>query len=385
MNLIKRLLSCSAIAAIAVATLSSCSKEYSADEPFPDVYTSTIFVSSNNRIVYALDRETGKRKWEFQTDAPVHATPVLFKGRLYIGTTGGTLYALDPQYGTQLAKREFHSGIYATPLGYEDRLIVPILSDTVFALNPDTLNGDPFWIRAVEGQIYASPTTHTIENRGEVGLFIATTGNKVYAIDVVEGDLLWTYTPTTAGAFYSSPCVVSDKFLYIGNDNGNLYSVNTTDGLQNWEFLTGGQVRSSPIAIGGNVLVGSNDRYFYSIDSTTGLERWKVQTSDRIVSSPAVDNQYVYFGCYDFNLYCVDIIDGTVHWKKLTFGLIQSSPLVYGGTVYVGSFDKNLYALDTADGGTKWVYNVNGQMECSPILDTVGGAAVPSISGSYRF
>lgn len=366
-------------------TIFSCKKEYSPDNPFPDVYTSSIFISSNNRIVYALDKETGKRKWEFQVDGEVHATPVLFKGGLFIGTTQGTLYKLDPQYGKVVAKRTLYSPILATPIGINDRLIVPVQNDTVYAFNPDDINADPIWKKAVGDQISSSPAIHTIAGRSETGLFIAGTSNKVYALNLDDGSILWTYTPTDAGSFYSSPCVVNDSFLYIGNDNGNVYSVQTYDGIQRWQFVTDGAVRSSPISVGGNILVGSSDRYLYSIDSTTGHLRWKVQTGDRIISSPTVDNQYVYFGCYDFNLYCVDIIDGTLKWKKQTFGLIQSSPVIVNGTVYFGSFDKNLYALDTADGGTKWFYDVEGQMECSPIVDTVGGAAVPSISGSYRY
>jgi hypothetical protein len=37
------------------------------------------------------------------------------------------------------------------------------------------------------------------------------------------------------------------------------------------------------------------------------------------------------------------------------------------------------------DGSQKYIFNVNGQMATSPIIDSVGGAAVPSISGNYRY
>ncbi len=69
----------------------------------------------------------------------------------------------------------------------------------------------------------------------------------------------------------------------------------------------------------------------------------------------------------------------------VTGGLIKSSPVIYKGDVYFGSFDKILFRLDAMDGSQKFSVNINGQMETSPIIDTVGGAVVPSISGNYRY
>lgn len=384
MNYTKHAIAYTSLLCVMIIGAVSC-KKYSDDEPLPDIYKSSVFVSSDNRIVYSLDKETGKKNWEFQADAPVKATPVLFKDALYIATTNGTLYKIDRQYGKEIDKRTFYSPIYATPIGYNNMLIVAVYSDTVYAVNPDSISGDLIWKKSTGGQIQASPTIHTIAGRGETGLFIGSMANKVLALNIDDGSTLWTYTPADAGAFYSSPCVSNDSFLYTGNDNGYLYAVKTYDGNQKWQFHTDGQVRSSPISIGGNVLFGSSDRYFYSVDTATGLLRWKVLTDDRIVSSPAVDNQYVYFGSYDFYIYCVDIIDGTTKWKTKTFGLVQSSPVVADGNVYCGSYDKNLYVLDTADGGQKWVFDVMGQMATSPVVDTLGGVAVPSISGAYPF
>ncbi|MFT4062290.1 MAG: PQQ-binding-like beta-propeller repeat protein [Edaphocola sp.] len=389
MNIRIQFLAMATAVTLCATGLYSC-KDYSSDEPLPDVYTQTLYVSSNNQIVYALDPLTGEKKWQFSVDGEVHATPLVYNNKVYIATATGVVYKLNTLTGEQEATRSFGAAIEGTPLVRNGVLIVPS-GTTIYAVDPGTLNDyfvSPHVLSYnIGGIINASPTVHDIDiTDGSQALIVAGANNKVVALnqDLAE---VWTATAPDAGAFYSSPCVVNNKYCYIGNDNGYMYCFNTTasDSLA-WKYKTGGQVRSSPIQIGGNVLFGSNDRNFYSVDSATGLLRWKVLTGDAVESSPAVYNQYVYFGSYDAHFYCVDIIDGTVNWEWVTAGLIKSSPLIYNGDVYFGGFDKNLYRLDASTGAQKmFPVDIYGQMETSPIIDTVGGAVVPSISGSYKW
>src|SRR5690606_40202363 len=76
----------------------SCNK-YSSDQPFPDVYTPTIFTASNNKIIYALDPKTGATKWKLSVEAEVHATPVVFDNALWVGAVDGTLYKINKATG----------------------------------------------------------------------------------------------------------------------------------------------------------------------------------------------------------------------------------------------------------------------------------------------
>lgn len=364
--------------------VTSCKKNYSPDTPFPPTYTASVFTGSNNKMVYSVDLQTGEIKWKVPVDAEVHATPTLLNNTVWVGTMSGHLYQLDRRTGSILQDKIFaNSPIQATPLAYKGHLLVAA-GNTLHCINVNTLAD--VWSYNAGSTIYATPTLHKIPGKDKAtpAVFLATLSNKVVALDTT-GAPIWQFAPSGGQAFYSSPCVVNDSFLYIGNDNGKVYAVNIQNGTQKWAFSTLGMVRSSPIQIGGNVLVGSNDRNLYSIDSATGLLRWKVAATDQIVSSPAIANQYVYFGSYDGFIYKVDIIDGHLVWKKPTFGLIKASPTIYRGSVIIGSFDKNLYNLDTADGAQIWVRDMQGQMEASAIIDTLGGAAVPSISGDYKY
>lgn len=370
-----------AFALLSIAGLSSC-HDYSPDEPLPVTYTASIFTANNNQMVYSVDPKNGDVKWKTHVDGAVQATPVLYNSALWVITVNGHLYKLSYKTGEVISDRQISAtNVEGTPLAFNGNLLVPA-GNTLYCINTGTLEDN--WTFNAGNVIPSSPTLHNIPDIANPAIFISTVGNRVIALDI-DGNQLWQFSPAGGQSFYSSPCVVSDSFLYIGNTNGNMYAVNTQDGSQKWAFTTQGQILSSPIQIGGNVLFGSNDRNFYSVDSATGLLRWKVQTADMITSSPTVANQYVYFGSYDGTMYCVDIIDGHIKWTRQSFGLINASPLVYKDAVYIGSYDKNLYKLDTADGGEFWVRNLQGQMKASAILDTVGGAIVPSISGDYKY
>lgn len=388
MNLRKRYWILAASAFFALSGLNSC-KDYSPDTPLPEEYSRTLFVSSNNQIVYALDPISLEKKWKFSVNAEVTSTPMIYNKALYVGTTSGTLYSINVETGAQNTTRNFAAPIIGTPIMRGDMLLV-VAGTAIHALNATTLDDyyDPLINTSTYdygGQVMSSPAIHNIAGGEQKAIFVSVMNNTVVAInDHLQN--IWTYTPAEAGAFYSSPCVVNDSFLYVGNDNGNVYAIRTVNNTTKWTFATGAQVRSSPVQIGGNVLVGSDDRNFYSIDSATGLLRWKVLTGDAIQSSPTVFNQNVYFGGYDAKFYCIDIIDGTVKWTQQTQALIKSSPVYYNGDIYFGGFDKLLYRLDAMTGAQKvFPFSVNGQMATSPIIDTLTGIAVPSISGDYKY
>ncbi len=58
--------------------------------------------------VYALDAETGRRRWRYKTDGRVSCDIAFAAGVVYAGSEDGHLYALDAKTGTKRWKR--HAG-----------------------------------------------------------------------------------------------------------------------------------------------------------------------------------------------------------------------------------------------------------------------------------
>ena len=73
--------------------------------------------------MYALDAESGKLRWRFQTDGEVRSSPAIAGGLVYIGSNDDHLYALDAEVGDLVWKYET-----------DDDIRVPVLSigETVY-------------------------------------------------------------------------------------------------------------------------------------------------------------------------------------------------------------------------------------------------------------
>ena len=62
----------------------------------------TVYVGSPDHNVYALDGQTGVKKWAFKTGAEVHSCPAIgADGTVYVGSNDRKLYALDGQTGAR--------------------------------------------------------------------------------------------------------------------------------------------------------------------------------------------------------------------------------------------------------------------------------------------
>jgi outer membrane protein assembly factor BamB len=61
----------------------------------------TVYVGSDDRRLYAIDRATGKERWRFETGDWVRSTPVAADGVVYFGSWDGHLYALDAESGKE--------------------------------------------------------------------------------------------------------------------------------------------------------------------------------------------------------------------------------------------------------------------------------------------
>ncbi len=67
----------------------------------PVVTDDTLYVGSDNKLV-AVDLQSYKKRWEFETDGVVSSSPALAGTTIYVGSGDGRLYALDAATGEKL-------------------------------------------------------------------------------------------------------------------------------------------------------------------------------------------------------------------------------------------------------------------------------------------
>jgi outer membrane protein assembly factor BamB len=191
------------------------------------------------------------------------------------------------------------------------------------------------------------------------------------AYNAYTGEIVLNYTDYQG---YTSP-TVAEGMIYFGSVfRGGVFALDAATGSKIWNYITGGEVTSSPAVAYGRVYFESGDGNIYALDALSGSKIWnyKMNEPSRYMdSSPAIVDEHVYVGGRD-DIYCFDALTGDKIWNYSIPGVRSSgsSPAVANGHVYVGSIGGNVYAFNASTGAQIW--NATGGSSSSPAV--AGGA-----------
>ena len=127
------------------------------------------------------------------------------------------------------------------------------------------------------------------------------------AAQVSKLKLKWAFGFPKGDTAFGQPTVVSGR-IFVGSDNGYVYSLDAKSGCVYWSFHAKSGVRTAPVVAGVVGSTGSTHAvYFgdmranaYAVDAATGRQIWTQDLSDhytaRITAAPAVYEGRVYFG-----------------------------------------------------------------------------------------
>ncbi len=285
------------------------------------------------------------------TGGPITSSVVAAEDRIFAGSADGNLYGFNPD--TDVVQHVYSVGAPETSSPAAANGVITVgntagmIQDYSDRCEPGVFDGKCL----VEGQVQTS---------GPIDASPIVTGNTIY-VGNDAGELLslgaspsnmkvkWS-TTLSASAIRSSPAL-AQGVLVVGDDDGNVYGVDSTTGAHLFSVATAGPVRSSPAISNGIAYVGSDDGKLYAINTATGAVKWTMTTGGKVESSPAVSGSFVYVGSEDGKVYAVNKTSGAVQWTTTTGGPVDASPSIANGVVYVGSADAKLYALNAAGCG----------------------------------
>jgi outer membrane protein assembly factor BamB len=341
-------------------------------------YKTTVFISSNEGYMLALDGSNGNQVWKSVVNMFLSSTPAVADG-LVVASARDGIYALDILTGIQKWKYPL-----PTPFNYE-LLPSPML---------------------VNGTVYC----------GAMDGFM-------YALNAWDGTLKWK-TAATTGKGFQGNVTVAGSLLYAGNLDSSIYCMNIATGAINWKFPVNGPVYKNPLVVNNSVFVGGLANGFHSINATTGVQQW-LYPQHFMMCSPSFYNGRIYLGggseawSHDpgsgtqlwhvpttwLNMYndrsggavVNDIfyggsIDGSVYawnintnarlWGFPVGGTVYSSPVVVDNTIYIGGGFGHIYAINAADGTQRWKVVTSGNAYGSAaVSDGNGVVHYPAISG----
>lgn len=209
-----------------------------------------LFVGSDDRFLYCLDRATGEKRWAFQAEGRLHSSPTLVGDTLYTGCHDGHVYALEAATGKLRWKFKTGSLVNSTVAFRDGKVYLGSYDRHVYALN--ARDGALLWKTETDpgstSHIVASPAVT------EDAVFIGTWPGTVYGLERATGKVRWR---TPLSARIQASCTVANGIVYT-LASSRLTGLDVQTGKIVWEAQVGnGFGTSTPTVVSGALYVGS--------------------------------------------------------------------------------------------------------------------------------
>ena len=182
---------------------------------------STLYLGLKLRDVVALDRQTLRQKWLYNTEAGIWAAPLLADGVLYVATINHFLHALNAETGQPIWEKPVNlEGLPgAAPLLYNGHLYVGSYSHTLFKIN---LQGEIVGRYKANNWIWSTPTLY------DGLLYLSDLSGSVHAVNPETMTAVWSVTPSPRG-IRPAP-VVTERYVIVAARDGVVYWLDRRDG-----------------------------------------------------------------------------------------------------------------------------------------------------------
>lgn len=204
----------------------------------PTAQDGTVFVTSMDRSVYALDGATGEQKWKNTLSGAISAKPFVADDVVYVASYDAKVHAFDAQSGDELWSSDATNWIWDMPAVTDSAVFYADNGGKVFSVDRET--GNPLWDKDVANPVIARPlvqddVVYIATGRADRN---ATTGT-IFALSAEDGSQLWTVE--TSSPVFTSPVIVDDALVVFIQDteNGNAPLLNVYElqsGILRWSM-----------------------------------------------------------------------------------------------------------------------------------------------------
>ncbi len=268
----------------------------------PGVFDGVVYFGDEVGRFYALDAASGAVRWTFTTGAEVVSSANRIGERIFFGSYDGTLYCLAPADGKVLWKFEAQDRIHGTP-GTDGEHALIAGCDGLLRVVQLT---DGQQVREIPLNAYSGASAAIDGPRVYVGTF----ENEVLGIDWRAGSVLWRFQDPERQFPFLSSAAVTRETIFIGGRDKCVRALEAASGKEQWKFVTGSRVESSPVVVGERLFVGSSDGKLYALRLRDGSEQWSFEAGAPLSASPAVGRGRLVIGAEDGTVYCFGAREG---------------------------------------------------------------------------
>ena len=224
--------------------------------PTIDSIQSRLYVGVSNANFLAIDYKTGKSVWNVNCDAPINSSAIITGDRkLVFASDNGTLYGFDLKL---INDQPSPTWKFTVPGKIVKSPAVDSLNNLYFGTTSGNLvklrldsNGvvTTLWTTGLNAEVKSSPV---IDAKGFI--YIGTESGKFYKLDPNSGNILWSYSSTSA--IRSTPTISDFGSIYIADIKGNIVSL-TESGSINWRYQDSSAISSNLLSINSMLYVGT--------------------------------------------------------------------------------------------------------------------------------
>ncbi|SIQ83331.1 Outer membrane protein assembly factor BamB, contains PQQ-like beta-propeller repeat [Haladaptatus litoreus] len=245
-----------------------------------------------SRIICA-DSYDGQEQWVYTVKGSGAGIPLVHDDTVYVGTGTDHVYALDFETGHRKwdydagGLEEFGGGAWGQPAVIDDSVFVgishselstPDVTDSstythrVVAL--DTSDGTERWANRVSGTSFAGPA------RFGTSVVAGTESGHVYRFDAVTGESLW--STSIPGEVRSTP-IVGNGVVYVTTLEGAIVSLDAESAQKEWQVDASGAI-VDVVDTGDSLLVGDRTGAVTAVAKSDGTEQWQYTAEEAVAA-----------------------------------------------------------------------------------------------------
>ena len=202
-------------------------------------------------------------------------------------------------------------------------------------------------------------------------LYGAGVDRKVYAVDVVSGQVQWSQR---LSGIVAGGVLLSGDTIYAASSRpqGRVYALDRATGRRHWMQRTGAV--GAPIALAGRTLiVPTQGGDVLGLDAASGEARWRRKLGTSRVTPTVTGEGAVVLATID-SLFLIGADSGRVLRRARSPGTVLSPWIAFKGSLVAGTTDSQVVAIDPADLSIRWNVRLD-----APVLDS------PAASGDTLY
>ena len=353
------------------------SEELGGQQSSPVVVDGVLYIGGSDGFVNAIDVETGKEKWRFETDGIMASSPTVAFGKVFFGeayNAKGTYYALDKETGKPLWQSEDFGNVWVNATYDDKNIYFGNMKGYFFAVNPQ--NGKTIWQyntakdTPIEQLSLSEPHGHgfppgvycnPVYKNGVV--YTGSWSGYYLAFEADGGTLKWRVKTkvdgTNGGLPDSSAPVLYKNHLYVQKEGWKLAAINIKTGLIDWEWSAPlGYLQNGTVTAFGNKVFASIIRSVTSLPYNAsiiafsdvgngGKELWRYQGGGGLTAAVGTNDKLIFGSSGDVFITCLNPENGEVKWRTYTGGMmLESVPAIYGNKAFTQCKNGYIYAFE---------------------------------------